>query len=290
MIKINSSIIDATPDKGLLNVDPRWKESIEPITLFKDAIDRVIEAGTKLHEKMPVSEKDRLLLAEQGIHAALLRARYSSGSASGQVPMNFIGLILGPFCEGVLEPVKQVYVPPWTTLGWKSKHFGKKEYEADEREKLNAREEIEKHSGKPASGTCFNGIPLFIAGEGKNRCSFHRQYELDQLIWFYRGIYPNPCELLMQPVLSRINLVMLHWTKENTRLSTLLQFPKLSVKLLEMYGVKWSPTPIRAILPFTKVHPSLAVHGEIARPISWTKKISITFGKCRLRDQLHGDH
>src|ERR1035437_4578303 len=199
MKKIESTTIHATPDGELLKVGPRWKEVIEPITLFKDAIDRVVEAptGTGKKKKDPIRSEDRRILAEHGIDADHLRSLGQQGSGAIQGPTSFIQLILGPFTGESSQYIKQVRIPPWTALGWKFKHFRPEDYKSDGKREVDKKKDTER---EPANATCFGGIPLLAAGEGKNRGSFHRQYNFDQLIFIRTGSNKNE---LIKVVLDR---------------------------------------------------------------------------------------
>jgi hypothetical protein len=245
MKKIDSATIDATPDGELLEVDPRWREVIEPITLFKDAIDRVAEARTGQPEKTPIRAEDRRTLVEHGIDDAdQLRALSEEGVAGAiRGPKSFIKLLLGDF-KGEFSPsTKQVRIPPWTALGQNYKYFGIADYAPDGKCEFEERQKIEQDLDEPACATCYGGIPLFAAGEGKNRGSFHRKYNLDQLIFIRTAKYPDGRYLELQSVAFQKNLVLLRIyavDPNGTEFedSVLLPFAQLSIPLLKAHGAR----------------------------------------------------
>lgn len=278
MKKIEVNTIESTPEKTLLPVDEGWRLIIEPITLFKDAVDRVRDAEGK---KTTIRSEDRKILAAHNVDANALREidKARSGSLTG--PMNFVQLVLGPFIGEYGSTIGQIRIPSWSALGWQFKYLN--ESALTEESAFKFLMQTIEPSLPRATATCFGGIPLFVSGEGKNRGSFHRRYEFNQLVEIRTGSYPDAHELRLQSVAFVCDFVALHCFQGRQKTTALLPLPKLSVPLLEAYGVQWIPSPwFGLFLPWIDV---LIDSGD-KWWVGYRERLAVAWGSSSLRHRF----
>lgn len=248
---------DAGANLGLLNIDESWRPIVQPITHFKDAIDRVREGESA------IVDSDRELLKSYGINAAELRA-LPKGAFDGPArhltayPDGLAGFILGTFGGAYSSPTTLAHVPAWATLGWLRKpgYLNASRPTSDEaRGRLAKIYRETRRDRKDGTVTCFGGIPLFVCGEGKNRGAFHRDHSFRQLVRIRLAPFPIADHLTLQRVAFHHDLLALHCrTAQGITETALLPFGSLSVPVLESYGVQWRPGVWRGILwPFSVI-------------------------------------
>lgn len=280
--KVEENEIGSTSTSTLLHIDERWREIIEPITLLKDAIDRVRHA--EFGEKIAISNADSMLLKKHDIDAEELRKFEKPGTGKITGPINFSHLIIGHFAGGWGSTINKVRIPPWSVLGWQRKYLSNLNHtKNDAAEYLKSRIEL---SQPVATATCIGGIPLFVSGEGKNRGTYHRRHNFDQLVNLRVASYPNASDLRLQRVALHPHLLVLHYYQNGIRSSNLLPFPQLSMPILEAYGVKQLTSPWCGLFnPFE----------EVAIPMGNTKfeqflnRFTLAFGRLSLKSRLFID-
>lgn len=282
MKKITDKSLSSTPENQPLLVDDTWRVVVEPITLLKDAVDRVRDAEG--HE-IAIRIDDRARLAAHNINADELRKFDKEGAGVLTEPISFVQLIMGPFIGTYESKIWQVRAPSWSVLGWQFKHLNKSlSQEASPREYM---EKVIEASPVKATASCFGGIPLFISGEGKNRCSFHHQHELSQLVGIRLGPYPDARVLRLQSVAFVSDFVALHCYQNGQKITALLPFPKLSIPLLEAHGVQKTPSTWFGLFwPWTTILTNKRTKWRIPQH----KRLAIACGLLSLRDRLFIGH
>ena len=230
-----------------LQIDPRWQAVIEPVVLFKDALDRVQNAAQ-------VQEADCNLIQRHGLTVNEVR---SSSFRPAVLPTQFAELILGPFCGPVERAKVRACVPAWAALGWvrKKAHLDAPPLVANAARTLLASMYRETRRSRFAgTASCYGGIPLFICSDGKSRGAFHRTHGFRQMIRVRAGEFPDAAALRVQRVAFHPKLIALHWQHGTKKETALLPFPALSLPILESYGVRLSEELwLGMLLPYSRI-------------------------------------
>lgn len=222
-----------------LNIDLEWEPIIRSIVEFKDAIDR----SALLEEEM-LTLAERELLAQNDFVPA-------NSKNFDRSPEGFRKLIMGPF-EFKKTDLKRtcLVVPDWSVLGYlRRPQYINRLHDAasiikNDVDRLN-----------DAFISCYGGIPLFFAGEGKNRASLHREAGLSYLASIVMHGYPAARSLSFQRVAGCKNLVALHAKRRFSKATALLPFPAISIPLLRAYGAAEIRRPwVGFLYPFRKIY------------------------------------
>lgn len=234
-----------SPEKPIqLVIDPKWREPVELACQLKDALDHAIRwpkdsAGHKSIEST---------LRQVGFATSdFLLGRHDLGPKN---PNHFAQLLMGHWFSISEEdhPIGFVQVPAWSVMGWVYHHdWYVKTPELPLAEIIRLANSVPSHATKndPApSLSCLGGIPLFFAGEGKNRAHLFRLAQRPYVAGCKWYSLPPVENYTATRLAGTTNIVVLRGVDKNGRLFVeILPFGDLSRRLLEAAGVSWKNRP-----------------------------------------------
>ena len=233
-------MIDSPPSPTLERTGPfvpdGWRSLVEPLCELKEALDHAV----RWPERMARHGRAAQVLSTHGLtlqQAAALRTSH--------LPDRFARHLLGDWFAATGEPVgtwERSSLPPWCTLGWVRKDAYRL---TPERPQARLRALVDELHADPeamdATAHGLAGIPLFWAGEGKNRCQLYRlagRARVGRL-----SLYPAPdlSAWRLAPVMGARHVVALIAPDGRVQL---LPFGRASRPLLLALGVTWRPRPV----------------------------------------------
>lgn len=219
---------------GEVIVSPLWKPLLEEICLLKEALDHATRWQGKGENEVWVQSA----LQRNGLD--LSQFSEASHWHGPKFPDKFIHLLLGKHMvrarPSEAEDLGPVEMPSWAVVGWVRKGDYKETPTLSTAELESLANQANEHPEVlPTEG--FEGVPFFLAGEGKNRTQLQR----------LAGV-PRVCHLVMHPrpafeAFRARPVALLPWAValEHPDYPTeVLPFGELSKKLLQALGVPWT--------------------------------------------------
>lgn len=209
-----------------------WRTIIERCCELKEAIDH----ASRWPESTPWRHTVQAILSEHGLSIDDVPHHAAVG---GNLPDKFALMLGGSRIFGLRDrPHTQretSIVPAWATLGWvrKEAYANTPKMEADER--LKAANTLP----TDASSYVVEGIPLFMASEGKNRTQLQRYANTTRQAHLTVLGHRDYSHLRARPLAFAPGIVVL----EDGDKYELLPFRSVSEDLLRAIGVKWSNSP-----------------------------------------------
>lgn len=154
-----------------IQIAPEWQSIVEPITLLKDAID--------IASRWPEIAKNTTWVKETLAASGLtIEGLGKLGAAAlPQCPDHFLKLFLGRcIWQEERQPCGWYLLPDWSTIGWVRKYEGIAQVGRPDAKAAASQLDLDTVNGLSDNTTiCVGGIPVFYAGEGKNRASLQRK-------------------------------------------------------------------------------------------------------------------
>lgn len=239
-----SAVVGGANGKKWVVVPVAWQKMAEEACVLKEALDHVMRWYEKsIGAKWIEESLDREGLIIPDFELADLR------NAPG-MPFSFGQLLLGRWYtygnEGTGESHESVDIPPGCVLGWSRKD----EYQPTP--SLSQADMVAKASVVAISSTGssnvttwgFEGLPLYWAGEGKNRTQLFRLAGMTRNSPLTLFALPDVSRMVARPVARMPGLTALHRKDEQGRLKVdILPFSALSRRMLSALGVAWSDRP-----------------------------------------------
>ena len=221
---------------GQAVIDQRWFELVAMTSQLKEALDHAVRWDSSGPHDADIEE---VLQRYQ-----LSRSDLQDGTKLRVgAPHAFAKLLAGKWLTyaQTTSVLPQVSVPPWSILGWVRKD-GYRLTPALSAAQLQV--EVDRIEATPADADLtthgMEGVPLFWAGEGKNRTQLYRLADRQRV---------SKLTLYKRPSLSALKACPLIWApgivvlRSADRGVELLPFGDLSKPLLQAIGVKWSNLP-----------------------------------------------
>lgn len=227
-IQCSAEAINSRP-VGILEPDSSWKRVIEPITKFKECLDRVRYCQDQGDNE--VSRDDLAWINRYGLTAEELRGITVD-------PNTFSRWIIGTLREagdGAQQDYQLVRIPSWSAIGWWRKGY----HAVDEQAAQACRDQLDRATaeGKESMGYWLSPLLLVICGEGKNRTELHTRFFADMLINLRIEDLSAITELRLRYVLGTSQLLALQHRRPGGRwVTSLLPFPELSRPLFAALG------------------------------------------------------
>ncbi len=261
-------------DVHVLRVNERWRQIIEPVTMLKERLDRVLNSNA--WNAGEVTSEDVEWAKREGFDLE------NSPSGTGVCPVRYARWIVGSSLQSG-ETMSSVLtrVPSWSAIGWRRRRHAAKD-EADARSR-RARLDTDTAAGNDGTGDWLQPLPLVICGEGKHRAQMHALYFTDMLVNLRVQRLPATQSLRLRRVLGAPRLLALQHRKHDGRwMTSLLPFPELSQPLFEAIGVReprgwWIAWPWHDVVR------------QVAAEARWGPKISpwwLFLGPSKLRSAL----
>lgn len=235
---------DSPDEPVLLVIDPIWRKSVERACLLKDALDHAIRWPEKCYG---IPSIESTLLKVGFVSADFAHGGHKLGP---QQPDMFVKLLMGQWFsrqDKKGEAIGCVRVPAWSVMGWvrKDSYAETPTLPLDEIKQLAKDVPSGATKSDPApSLNCIGGIPLFFAGEGKNRAQLFRLAErpYDSVCTWYSA--PDVKKFVAARLVMTKNIVVLRGIDEDgRRFADILPFGKLSTELLAAAGVSRQARP-----------------------------------------------
>ncbi len=231
-----SAMNDALPPLTLERTGPfvpeAWRSLVEPLCELKEALDHAV----RWPDNTPPRSRVAQVLAWHG-----LTPQQAASLKTSHLPDHFARHLLGDWFRAVGEPVgtwARTSLPPWCTLGWVRKDAYRLTPERPQARLRAMVDEIHADdAAMDATAHGLEGVPVFWAGEGKNRCQLYRlagRARVGRLT-----LYPTPdlSTWRMAPVLGAQHVVALIRPDGHVQL---LPFGRISRPLLKALGVGWT--------------------------------------------------
>lgn len=224
----------ATPVK--VHIDPSWRPILEEICLLKDALDHAFRWHGQGGNETWINDALRP-------HGLDLNDFAEGTKEDGpNLPDSFLDLLLGKWVfHSTLTPkVQMMEVPPWAVLGWVRKDEYRKTPSLPMEELKLKAVEVNDSCGATSNADVWTGLPLYLAGEGKNRTQLHRLAEVDRLTRVSEHPFPDIEGFTASPV------PFFPWAvaiQSNRHRLQVLPFRALTERLVLKLGMKWNPKP-----------------------------------------------
>lgn len=209
-----------------------WRPIVEGCCELKEAID--------FASRWPIStqwgSEVKKILAS---HHLLISDIPKHSDLAANFPDHFACLLGGKSIfrlqRATSNAVQRTALPGWATLGWVRKDDYAATPTLGQQELMRALEKLP----PDATTDVIAGIPLFMAGEGKNRTQIQRLSGARRETYLRVHERPNVALLTARPLAFAPGIVVL----ESGRGYELLPFRTASEPLLRAIGVNWVDTP-----------------------------------------------
>ncbi|WP_295551009.1 hypothetical protein [uncultured Pseudacidovorax sp.] len=217
-------------------VPDAWRPLIEPVCELKEALDHAV----RWPDSTPARGRAAQVLALHG-----MTLQQAAALKTSHLPDRFARHVLGDWFAASGEPVgtwARTSLPHWCTLGWVRKDAYRVTPDRPQARLRALVDELHADDGAmDATAHGLSGIPIFWAGEGKNRCQLYRlagRARVGRVT-----LYPAPdlSAWCLAPVLGARHMVALIAPDGRVQL---LPFGRASKPLLSALGVRWRSRPV----------------------------------------------
>lgn len=219
-------------ENGEASVDPLWKPLLSRICRLKEALDHAGRWGSST----PFRSQAQEALKIEGLDFSDFKIETDAVS----MPHSFISLLLGGWVNRLDTKCAypSVKVPSWTVVGWVRKEQYK---DTPSLPQVELEKRIQRISprDRDESTHCVAGIPVFWAGEGKNRTQLFRLAHASRVGKLTVYCAPDYRRFLARPLIGCKNVAVMSWSGRHY----LLPFGSLSRELCLAVGIPWSNVP-----------------------------------------------
>lgn len=221
---------------GAVDIDAAWKPLLEEICILKEALDHAI----RWRDHGPNEKWINSSLKQFGLSVESLRL--GSAKLGPRDPRAFGKMLLGTWFRHSENPedLGMMHIPSWAVMGWirKDQYRNTPQLSRAELRAKAASVNVSAAQEKPSTYG-FHGIPLYWAGEGKNRTQLFRLAEIQRLANLQLYEPPSFKDFRVRPVAGLPWAVALE-TPDSVEI---LPFGNLSRKIYEVIGVQWLNSP-----------------------------------------------
>lgn len=225
-----------------VNIDDSWRPLLNEIVTLKDALDHV------MLWKQDGESQEWLRNALEPFELAPSDFAPALPLLGPCTPDLFVQMLLGGnFRRTVQAKHKALMVlPPWAVLGWVRKNEYR-EMPMASREELLARVASIKDWQRPGAypeeiphTEFWDGFPLFMAAEGKNRAQLHRLAGVDRMAPVVCMPFPSVEGFVARPMIGLPWAVVV---ESNAFPARVLPFRRLTEPLVKKLGLRWDARP-----------------------------------------------
>lgn len=180
---------------GSVSIDPAWKSLLEDACVLKEALDHVL----RWRDQGPNKQWVNTALEQHGL--CVESFRWGSAGLGPQNPLTFGKMLLGSWISPMSETkcMGIVRMPPWAVIGW----VRKDQYQmTPQMSRAKLQETVACVCDEKPSSYGFEGIPLYWAGEGKNRTQLFRLADAPRLSVLTLYARPSFAKFKIRPVVG----------------------------------------------------------------------------------------
>lgn len=233
---MNNALPPLTLERTGPFVPEAWRSLVEPLCELKEALDHAV----RWSDSTPPHGRAAQVLATHG-----LTLQQAAALKTSHLPDRFARHLLGDWFAAAGDPVAtwaRTSLPPWCTLGWVRKDAYRLTPERPQPRLRALVDELHADdSAMDATAHGLAGIPIFWAGEGKNRCQLYRMAGRARVGQLTLHAAPDLSAWRLAPVLGARQMVALIGPDGRVQL---LPFGRVSKPLLLALGMTWRPRPV----------------------------------------------
>lgn len=232
----------------VLFVDAEWQPIVDKACRLKDALDHVVRWNDESRGVAWIEST----LAFVGFSSADFASGWDA-SEFDNFPDHFARVYFGSwFSRNDEKNVGWVRVPQWCVLGWVRKRQYRTTPMLQSTVLTSMANDVENSvifGHDTPTVHCVAGIPLIMAGEGKNRAQLYRNTNVARTSLCRWHTAPDFAIFEAMPMYFMPGIVIVKWVEKDQEFIEALPFLEISKPLLIAVGVTWTDKPVFGVFP-----------------------------------------